>query len=945
MIPELTREIYNDLKNSRFLVVFHNGSGSYIDLRDFGVPIIGNLSMRVLWTSQGRFRLQGIQEEDVKKLAGLSNVAISADLLTDHILDSVAHLLQTEAEEVVKNPSLTESDMSPKIVMECIFYIALRGGDGIDWFTHASNYWVCDGIIQTGTDDGHKSAWDTSEALHENMRMDNWHQVWEVNIRDAIGLLFGDEECRPTDRWFSATRQYLEQKKQGGGTVPPQATSFFWTAAGPISDAMPILEGSMFGSSDRSLLRVIHLSHCTFSFSCHPFSSCNNIRFLLLDHCKDMDAAAGDRGEGKHHHSQGSHDDGSCFRKLWVLDLSYTDWYWLLSEEMMDLMVDLRELNVKGVKNWSISNLCRRGSGTNTHRLIKLCKIRVIVETSGIHGGHIEKKPSLFVDLSSSTILSTVILDNCIDLEGISFRGCANLKSLFLRGFFRRLVELDMSGTAVETLDLSALEARKLRRLFLLGCEKLHAILWPQEKSKQIKLKVLQIDTTRAAWDNKEDMSKKQVNGTDNTVVGSPSATVLDGNVRALTDLDSYISLRDARLFRSLHNPTLVKSLCYIEISSALTVITPTGHRNTSHQETRSSAEGIEQQGWTVGLQRHWPAGSMYVNDVFAAVSKGATQAGGGDNGGGIDAPDVITSVWNCPPIPTNSDWPHCYIILQDEARTGTKQETGATTTLPGFVATNAMTLHVHDSLSITCIPGPSIAAAEDLTWEYILRWCRLERCPNLQGTIFTAPSLRQNQIPIFYCLETFWASQLLKARYIWDWTASRYHPRLGSFEDLVFLHLDYCPRLVHVLPLYTSNSRGCQSLETLEIVCCGDLREVFPLINSESQQQEPRKFGNLKRIRLYELPMLQSICGRRMSAPNLETVKIRGCWSLRSLPSVCRPNGSGSTSSLPTVDCEKDWWDGLVWDGLEANHHPSLYKTAHSAYYKKTLRRTTVLR
>ena len=54
--------------------------------------------------------------------------------------------------------------------------------------------------------------------------------------------------------------------------------------------------------------------------------------------------------------------------------------------------------------------------------------------------------------------------------------------------------------------------------------------------------------------------------------------------------------------------------------------------------------------------------------------------------------------------------------------------------------------------------------------------------------------------------------------------------------------------------------------------------------------------------IHLYELPMLQRICGRRMSAPNLETVKIRGCSSLTQLPAV-RCN----STMRPKVDCEKD--------------------------------------
>ena len=91
---------------------------------------------------------------------------------------------------------------------------------------------------------------------------------------------------------------------------------------------------------------------------------------------------------------------------------------------------------------------------------------------------------------------------------------------------------------------------------------------------------------------------------------------------------------------------------------------------------------------------------------------------------------------------------------------------------------------------------------------------------------------------------------------------------------------------------------------------------------------------------------MLQHICGghSRMYAPKLKTVKIRGCWSLKRLPAVRRAL-RGSTPPLPTVECEKDWWDSLQWDGEEAGHHPSHYKPTHSAYYKKALLRTSVLR
>ncbi|EMS58214.1 hypothetical protein TRIUR3_11194 [Triticum urartu] len=80
------------------------------------------------------------------------------------------------------------------------------------------------------------------------------------------------------------------------------------------------------------------------------------------------------------------------------------------------------------------------------------------------------------------------------------------------------------------------------------------------------------------------------------------------------------------------------------------------------------------------------------------------------------------------------------------------------------------------------------------------------------------------------------------------------------------------------------------------------DLREVFAL-HPKQKEQKAILFPKLRRIHLYELPSLRRICGSRMSAPNLETVKIRGCWSLRCLPAV-----SGNNEKLPSVDCEKEW-------------------------------------
>ncbi|KAG0516311.1 hypothetical protein BDA96_10G351100 [Sorghum bicolor] len=996
VIPYVKAAIMNELMARRFLVVLHNGSGSYIDLWEAGVPVIGELSKRVLWTSRGRFwhhAKEGHGEYFKLDKIELANKWSDASIFVfpsavfeddDAVYHAMRNALYAEAEEVAKYTGVPEPDMSPKIVTECILYRALRGNDhNINWESHGSNYWVCDGIIQEGTDGG-RSAWKISDALQRNMSLDFCSECIEL----ICGALSGEQK-RCMERWVSVTNQNSTEVQ-----LTSQATSFFCTTIGSSVDQR-VLEAGMFEHSDRTTnLHVIHLSYCTFNFSSPPFLSCSNLRFLLLDHCKDQDTQ--DLGEEKecHHHSHCiQQDGGACFRNLCALELNYTDWYWLLSKDMLDFMANLRELNVKAVGNRSMSHLCHcSGAGSNNRKLVKL---RVVAEEphnkyddNGDTNQAVSPVVESFPDLSSWHILKTVVLDGCGDLKQIdcnalplslesftlissasskikiiSFWGRARLKSLLLRGLFDSLVELDMSGTAIKTLDLRATQAMGLRRLFLLGCEELRAILWPQvqDENKEVQLEVLRIDTTttHAAWYREEGKSNKQQEATaasDNTSIeGSSSAAVCGKEDRTTINSDWYISVRDPRFFRSLMNLRHAKGL-HVEISST------GGHTDTSCEGIYSNACGQQK-----------PVGNLYyIDGIISTAFNSNSQADDGADRDLFAEAEASTMkrmwLWHCPPIPMNSNWAHCYITIQDETRTESLQGISssssssstqlitAATTLPDFVHVNARTLHFHDSLSITCLPGPPAPAttddAVDFKWNY-LRWCRLERCSNLEGVVFTAPlKLSDN---IFYCLETFWASQLPKARYIWDWSTSGFRPGRGSFEDLSFLHLDYCPRLVHVLPLYTSNTNGCHNLETLEIVCCGNLREVFPLDSKSQQQEEPRQFPNLKRIHLYELPKLQRICGHcKMLAPRLETVKVRGCWGLKRLPAAVRDEAESSEEesseditplSTVNLDCEKEWWDNLEWDGEEAGHHPSQYKPTYSAYYKKNQLRASVLR
>lgn len=436
---------------------------------------------------------------------------------------------------------------------------------------------------------------------------------------------------------------------------------------------------------------------------------------------------------------------------------------------------------------------------------------------------------------------------------------------------------------------------------------------------------------------------------------GSPSSwpkALVDG-ARPPSEFNWYISIKDTRLLRSIvpsferyfedHNKV------HLEISSpsCCPTVDVAGSKNEGiKNETREEPQVVLSNRRQQQPQYNSNASAYYADVATTIVEEHLLQGG---EGNGNDAP-TITRTRPCPPPYRRLDSSDCYLYIQDQ-RTKTKamMDGGAIAAIPSIICDHARILHVHDSLYSTSIPGPA-------RWNTLL-WCRVERCPRLDF-IFTAPELGGgSSVRMCWYLRTFWASQLPRTRFMWD-TSQLPLSQIGdqSFEDLELLHLDFCPRLIHVLP-FSSSVFNQRLLETIEIVWCGDLRMVFPSLDTDTesrptkQQQKPAgaiittvRFPNLKHIHLHELPMLESICGRgrRMYAPYLETVKIRGCWSLGHLPAV---SSNRSDNDKVECDCEKDWWDKLEWEGLDGMHRPSLYRPVHSRYYKKKLLRGSVLR
>ncbi|KAJ1288034.1 hypothetical protein BS78_02G057600 [Paspalum vaginatum] len=920
-IPQVVRAMHQHIQklNHRFLVIFHNGSSEEIDLASCcGFPLSGFSTSKVLWTFQGRFRLKPQAKLDAAiESAGTTDAFLSAKTPDCVLYPEIwSDLVRQEAEEVAlsckMNPGTRGIIDRPEQVVECFMYmleLCCRGGHN-DSATHGANYWVCDGIIKqlqkeegypsVDADDDQDLLWRAAQDLQREMPLDVHNQP-----PFHLSMFVNSKPC-----WISP--------KHG----------FNWIPTGGI------LNVDTFQRYIDKLC-VLKLSRCTFDFQSPPFLCCRSLRFLWLHHCQSSSTTTGtDDGVGK------DEDIRQCFQRLWVLDVRYTDCNQILSAQMMDLMTQLRELNVMGVQEWDIGQLQGRlpnirklrvtesevhRSGSENDLFSEMNKMELLDFSENIIAGSMMPSlsgPGVSSSNSSCCLETVTIVDGFFGygIGRISFKGCTNLKNIFLGGELRYLRTLDISGTSVKTLDLTTTEIDDLDELYLLGCEKLRAILWPpKEKMKQDFLSKLCIDTTQSSApptaQSREGKAKRGAStATTGTSAAAGAAELHEASTRPTSsDFGWHISVRDARLLSSLEPVYSSSRKAYVEVSS----IASAG--GSSKDEGIKSGSGGNEQ----------PAARAVYKDIMVRhLQQQASKGGGGDALG-------IVSMWPCPDAPHLLPEKSCYMHLHDrhgQVKTdllrGSSEGTSGIIRVPDFAFGYAKILHVHDSLSITRAPSHSRGSE----WPN-LEWCRIERCPKLD---YVFGNIRGGLLN--YELRTFWASQLIKARYISTSRAPRAYPHM------TFLHLDLCPRLIHVLPIgiwpMEDHERTLRHLETLEIAWCGDLREIFPWQSTYTSTPEifTRDFPGLKRIHLHELPSLRGICGVdvRMSAPNLETVKIRGCWSLRRLPYV-----KGSSKAVE-CDCEKDWWDRLEWEDAS---HMGQYRPIHSRYYKKKLLRGSVLR
>ncbi|KAJ3697018.1 hypothetical protein LUZ61_000723 [Rhynchospora tenuis] len=193
---------------------------------------------------------------------------------------------------------------------------------------------------------------------------------------------------------------------------------------------------------------------------------------------------------------------------------------------------------------------------------------------------------------------------------------------------------------------------------------------------------------------------------------------------------------------------------------------------------------------------------------------------------------------------------------------------------------------------SLSAWDDNTISSLTDLIPQYPnLQECKLGRC-HLMDSIFNSNSKYQGRR-----LQTLWAFNLKKmTKMLQD--ASSFWDR-NEFQSLKHVHLENCPRLESIFP----GNMILNSLETLIVLNCGNLRTVFYKYERDKPTSDEERFVRLHTVQLYELPKLSHLFDESppLCMKEWKMLHFRGCWNLQQLPLL-----EGSRNQKVIVDGEE---------------------------------------
>ncbi|XP_020084528.1 uncharacterized protein LOC109707552 [Ananas comosus] len=640
-----------------------------------------------------------------------------------------------------------------------------------------------------------------------------------------------------------------------------------------------------------SNVRVLDLLGCVVSPIEHSsFLRLRNLRMLRLERCKVTSL-----DPNSHSSAPEGGREPILFDNLWVLNLYNSDaGAFLLGGKAFELMPNLLELDLK--------------EETSLLHLVDLNELREHIHKLEVLklSGNINTK-FLLRSLSMAISLKELILTACERLEYLNFNLPATIETISLQrcASLKEVELVDPAAAPLPNLNTFRLSGSKqIAKLSLQGCRKLENV----DLQELTGLEVLDLSCTAIKV---VDVSKlpqlkqlfllgceqlRRVAGLDK----GPRLDVLyldnyNGGGACDVDrcLDSFQNQRQSELAkgtndadqRLLHAHVVVRD---VRLFRSLRDAFPDLSRAKScfhiHVKGSSTAKRGTNIGTTTRSNATVTSALCYIEDVLNTMT---------------DRPRRHRP--SPPAMPLNNH------IEVDGGHNSQIVEEGAFTDIMEF----ANSLFIHDN---------TFNFTMGIEFKY-LKCFRIERCPNLEfifSWIYAARSL-----------ESIWLSQLPRLK------ALHKYGRIRGGQ-LKHIYLEFCARLEYVLPSLSE----LHDLETINIRYCGDLTAIIKCNDDNNKDKggaAPQLLPKLRSIHLQELPKLQHIYKLNICAPSLEEIKIMGCFNLGKLSLFGRSDARSMRAVK--ISCEKDWWDKLQWDGLESNHHSSLFNPKHCPYYKKRMK------
>ncbi|KAM3696016.1 hypothetical protein ACJW31_06G006100 [Castanea mollissima] len=131
-----------------------------------------------------------------------------------------------------------------------------------------------------------------------------------------------------------------------------------------------------------------------------------------------------------------------------------------------------------------------------------------------------------------------------------------------------------------------------------------------------------------------------------------------------------------------------------------------------------------------------------------------------------------------------------------------------------------------------------------------------------------------------------------------------------GTFSCLKQFSIVQCP---NIKKLFTPGLlQNLAHLEEIKVICCERLEEII-----EEEGKDTTIFPRLRKLELYDIPRLETICSSRNAivCDSLQEIKILKCPKLMRLPLSLRDEQLSSPPSSLRIITEKEWWELLEWD------------------------------